>query len=246
MIVLPVLGMLWAARARDVLPKALVAGGIFVGAVSSATWAQNPSIGHGARVRKFCNKPANYGSNHDFFDLDCNKKTGGSRFERARATYAERSVAYLWYGCHPTFTVGEPTHWEGTSMGLARWGREALLELHERLGPEEPLTVVCSRRKTGDIVCQEARAEKHCRTMGDSALRCTLSAKGRGVLAERFLAADAARAQAEEAGIDADPELDAVPSEPAPTEADAAGTPTDATAPAPSVESASPSESAPH
>jgi len=220
MLVMPVFGTAWAIWSRDALPRALVVGGLVMSGVSSLSWAKRPIV---PGNRRLCSKVENYGSKFDFYAIDCRPATLVRPFEKPQKTYVEKSVAYLWLGCHPSYTAGPPaTHWKDTAIGLAQTGREALLQLHASMGAEEPLFVVCPRGNSNELVCRAAIAEKRCKAMGN-VQRCEFSGAGRAALVASLGGAPLEEGEADEPALPVEPapSANAVPSASAASSANA-------------------------
>lgn len=179
MLALPVLGMYIVREAKDVFPKFLVVSGLVAGALSSLAWIYNPQT-----RASFCTQPSRYKSPYDFYKVDCVKHAGASLGGSATPTYLEEAAAYLYAGCHPTFTAG-PTHrvWKDTAIGAASSGMAALRDIDKNmLAKDAPLDVVCKQRGSKDPICQAARDVGQCQKLGRELERCVLPAGERARL----------------------------------------------------------------
>src|SRR5262249_23182743 len=110
--------------------------------------------------------------------------TAATFAEKVDPTYLEASAAYLYAGCHPTFTAG-PSNivWKETPIGAAESGPKALADIHEHmLDKSATLTVICLLKKTSDPVCVAARANGACAPAGSEIERCELPATARAEL----------------------------------------------------------------
>ena len=177
MLAMPILGLYVAREAKDAFPKFLVVLAVGASALSSLAWVENPQS-----RKSFCTQPSRYKSPYDFYKVDCLKHAGASLGGSTVPTYLEAEAAYLYAGCHPTFTAG-PTHrvWKNTAIGAASSGLAALRDLHDNMvAKDAPLDVVClQKRRSKDPVCEAARRVGACSPPGREVERCSLPADKR-------------------------------------------------------------------
>ncbi|HMJ16529.1 MAG TPA: hypothetical protein VK524_34180, partial [Polyangiaceae bacterium] len=108
-------------------------------------------------------------------------QAGARANEPAAHYYAARSVWYVWGGCRPSITVGQPpTHgWPFSTEG-ADSGYPALHVLHEALPAEQVLVAICPRDNAErDPICSYAGERRLCREEGSDVLQCRLSGADR-------------------------------------------------------------------
>lgn len=125
----------------------------------------------------------------EYYWTNCRAETGGGVVtSKAKATYVDPAVLYLYAGCRPTFIAGPPVGRDGhdVKMGTARGGLDALAEVSrdQRFGAAATeLPIICDAKQASDPACAAAKAAGACQPVGMAVERCTLSpAEREGVL----------------------------------------------------------------
>jgi hypothetical protein len=158
------------------LVELIMLAAIGLGAASSIDWFGGGNPGGGAindcRVGEI---------DVAYYRTDCRGETGGGVVtSRAKATYVDPAVLYLYAGCRPTFIAGPAVGRDGhdVKMGTARAGLDALADVSRdaRFGAATTdLDLVCDSQQAGDPACAAARAAGVCKSSGSAVLRCKMT-----------------------------------------------------------------------
>jgi hypothetical protein len=169
---------------------ALMVGALGLGSASTWHWTSTTSA-------KRCFSPKSFDSKHDFYELDCRAETAAGVGEIARPTYAAKSLAYVWAGCHPSFVSGRNKKLAyRLKVGGMAYDKKALGELPKFLDDKRRrLVIVCP---PGDVqtdpACALAIRSGECQPSGRLAMRCELRDEAARAALRDALKADSARA----------------------------------------------------
>jgi hypothetical protein len=118
-------------------------------------------------------------SAYNFYEVNCRKAVGDSRWMRTRFTYVNRAQYYLIAGCIPAYTPGfsHDSTWHVLTIGLPYEKADAVSRIRKALPADASIPLVCpAKPDKNDNICTAAESAGTCKPAGTEVKNCTLDA----------------------------------------------------------------------